>query len=671
MDPLLVALACWSGLALLLAPYLNRESPIVRHLLVAFSTIVVVRYCIWRTLVTLPELDGSPRSLAAYAFFALEMTATYQAIKDFYWYRRTVDRSAEADRQLDWYGASPPRVDVLIPTYNEPWEVLEKTLTGAFSQNYPHYVVWVLDDGRRPWLRKKVEELGAGYLTRDDNRHYKAGNLNSGLVQLRARGIKLEFLAMLDADFVARPEFLRRTMALMQTPDTGIVQTPQCFYNPDPLQRAFGGVAGWPDEQRSWFDKTLSTLDASNAATCCGTSCLVRVAALEAIGDFPTESVCEDTLSSLKMRQKGWHTRYLCERLTVGLAPEGLEEFLTQRARWMLGGVQNTRFWGPGRGIRGHLLYWLALWKMAIFGCMRFAWAGAAVLFWFTGVWLIDMPTDQMMLFFVPLWIDRAMQGWMFAGRRNLFVSDVQWLLMAPLWIKVIFQAVLSRSKTSFKVTDKALRRDRIVVHWRTLRWMLLVGGSLLLGMLYTLSDPRAPAHLEGLLQVNMLASIYFFFLTMAAAAPTIELPRRRSNDRYPTSELVYATIAGKRRAFRCRDISLGGVVLYADLAEPLPSSLVLDVSDVGDVRARPVRRPGPGLIAFAFESPELRPALIRKLYCAEGYIPSPTRWSVHEAFATFFAWPFKLASYGVRALLRPREREYGEAYVPAPRGGE
>lgn len=670
MDLLLVLLACLVGTALVLAPHLNRDSLVVRHLLVAFSTVVVIRYVIWRSLFTLPPPEWSARVIGCYAFFALEMLATYQAIKDFYWYRRTVNRSGEADRLLDWYGSEAPRIDVLIPTYNEPWEVLEKTLVGAFNQNYPNYSVWVLDDGRRPWLKDKVEQLGAGYLTRADNRHYKAGNLNSGLQQLRARGISLEYLALLDADFIARPEFLRRTMALMSSADTGIVQTPQCFYNPDPIQRAFGGVQGWPDEQRSWFDKTLATLDASNAATCCGTSCLVRVRALEAIGDFPTESVCEDTLSSMKMRQKGWQTRFLNERLSVGLAPEGLEEFLTQRARWMLGGVQNTRFMGPGPGVRGRLLYWLALWKMAIFGLMRFTWGGAAILFWFTGVWLIDMRTSEMLLFFAPLWIDRAMQGWMFAGRRNLFVSDVQWLLMAPLWIKVILQAVLSRSKTSFKVTDKALYRDRIVVHWRTLRWFLLLGGLLLAGVLYTLLDPQAPAHLDGFVQLNMFASIYFLMMAMAAAAPTIELPRRRSSDRYASRELVQVTIDGEQRSWRCRDISLDGVLLEVD-AEPASEVVTLRVADVGEVRARLARRAGKKLWAFAFQSPELRPALIRKLYCAEGYIPAPKRWSVHGAVRTLAGWPFRLLAYGVRCLLRARELEAQRELVPIAPGGE
>ena len=166
---------------------------------------------------------------------------------------------------------------------------------------------------RRSWRQKVVPfvllgivtipaivNVGVGYVTRTDNRHYKAGNLNHGLQVLRERGVDLEFIALLDADFVAQPQFVRRTLALMHDTKVGIVQTPQCFYNADPHQQAFGGVARWPDEQRSWFGAYLPALDAIGAASCCGTSCLLRVAALEKIGGFPTESVCEDTAKAMR-----------------------------------------------------------------------------------------------------------------------------------------------------------------------------------------------------------------------------------------------------------------------------------------------------------------------------------------------------------------------------------
>ena len=58
------------------------------------------------------------------------------------------------------------------------------------------------------------------------------------------------------------------------------------------------------------------------------------------IGGFPTDSVTEDYLLTLRLRQIGYRTVYLNERLSLGLAPEGLREYIVQRSRWCLGFMQ-------------------------------------------------------------------------------------------------------------------------------------------------------------------------------------------------------------------------------------------------------------------------------------------------------------------------------------------
>ncbi len=88
----------------------------------------------------------------------------------------------DTDLRLPWrrVQATSYRVAVLIPTYNEPEEVLLPTVAAAVRLSPPHDT-WVLDDGRRPWVRELATELGARYLARPDNRHAKAGNLNYAL----------------------------------------------------------------------------------------------------------------------------------------------------------------------------------------------------------------------------------------------------------------------------------------------------------------------------------------------------------------------------------------------------------------------------------------------------------------------------------------------------------
>ena len=84
------------------------------------------------------------------------------------------------------WNVSPPKrppaprnlsVDFFIPTYNEPYEVLSLTIAGAVAADHPHET-YVLDDGKRPWVRRLCQRLGATYITRDGNAGAKAGNIN-------------------------------------------------------------------------------------------------------------------------------------------------------------------------------------------------------------------------------------------------------------------------------------------------------------------------------------------------------------------------------------------------------------------------------------------------------------------------------------------------------------
>ncbi|MCS6802727.1 MAG: glycosyltransferase, partial [Dehalococcoidia bacterium] len=114
-------------------------------------------------------------------------------------------------------------VDVFVPTYNESIDILEATLTGCNAMTYPH-TTYVLDDGRRPEVARLAEELGVQYLTRPDNRHAKAGNLNAALEKTRG-----EFIVVLDADTVPQPDLLEKTLGYFVDPKVALVQLPQEF----------------------------------------------------------------------------------------------------------------------------------------------------------------------------------------------------------------------------------------------------------------------------------------------------------------------------------------------------------------------------------------------------------------------------------------------------------
>ncbi|MFN3628417.1 MAG: glycosyltransferase, partial [Parvibaculum sp.] len=173
---------------------------------------------------------------------------------------------------------------VLIATYNEDRTVLERTIIGAKSSSHPHCDVIVLDDGRRPWLEQFCLLQNVRYVQRPDNKGSKAGNINHALSLLATEGNHPDFVAVLDADFVPHTNFVPRALALFHHPDIGLVQTPQHFFNPDPIQHNLGLSRSYPDEQRFFFDHLQPSRDAWGIAFCCGTSSVVRWQALQKVG---------------------------------------------------------------------------------------------------------------------------------------------------------------------------------------------------------------------------------------------------------------------------------------------------------------------------------------------------------------------------------------------------
>jgi cellulose synthase (UDP-forming) len=80
--------------------------------------------------------------------------------------------------------------------------------------------------------------------------------------------------------------------------------------------------------------------DAWGVSFCCGSCSIARRTALDAIAGFPTQSLTEDLMTTLAMLNKGYKTRYLNERLAMGLAAENLKGYFIQRSRWCRGGIQ-------------------------------------------------------------------------------------------------------------------------------------------------------------------------------------------------------------------------------------------------------------------------------------------------------------------------------------------
>ncbi len=237
--------------------------------------------------------------------------------------------------------ATRARIAVLLPTYNESIEVLTPTVAAALAMHLPHET-WVLDDGSRPEVERLAADLGAHYLTRTEHAHAKAGNINHALEQIDA-----DFVAVLDADHVASPDFLVRTLGYFDDPKVALVQTPQEFYNTDSFEHEGGDGTERFHEQALFYRVLQPGKNRWGGAFWCGTGALVRVAALREVGGVATETITEVIHTRIRLDRRGWRTVYHNEVLARGLAAGDAATYQLQRLRWGTGAMQVLRHENP------------------------------------------------------------------------------------------------------------------------------------------------------------------------------------------------------------------------------------------------------------------------------------------------------------------------------------
>jgi cellulose synthase (UDP-forming) len=304
---------------------LRRRTTIARTVAVA-AIAITVPYLIWRLCFTIsPEwwwLSVLLFICDSYGLFGLTLYVFEL------W-------DIDADRAPD-KSALPWKVAVLITTYNEPAEVLLPTVACSVALE-PKHETWVLDDGHRPEIAELSAKLGARYLSRPDNAHAKAGNLNHALALIDA-----DIIGVLDADHAPSGRFLTATLPYFSDPALAFVQTPQDFYNRDSFEHTRMGRAIYSEEDL-FYKGIAPGKNRWQAAFWCGTCAVLRTLALQSVGGVATDTVTEDIHTSVRMYRQGWKGLFLPDVLSHGLAPHDAAGFLVQRHRWAQGNVQSLR----------------------------------------------------------------------------------------------------------------------------------------------------------------------------------------------------------------------------------------------------------------------------------------------------------------------------------------
>lgn len=240
----------------------------------------------------------------------------------------------------DW-----PHVDVFIPTYNEPLSVVKPTVYAARGLDWPQnkISIYILDDGHRPVFEEFAKQAGVEYISRPDNSHAKAGNINYALKHTHG-----QYIAIFDCDHIPTRSFLQTNMGwFSRDPNLALVQTPHHFFSADPFERNFNLFRQMPNEGSLFYGLIQDGNDFWDASFFCGSCAIIRRDALLSVGGIAVETVTEDAHTSLKLHSKGYTSVYLSSVQAAGLATETLADHIGQRIRWARGMAQIFRVDNP------------------------------------------------------------------------------------------------------------------------------------------------------------------------------------------------------------------------------------------------------------------------------------------------------------------------------------
>ncbi|GAA1993743.1 hypothetical protein GCM10009718_34360 [Isoptericola halotolerans] len=239
------------------------------------------------------------------------------------------DAAGDPTRWQLYLGERPVTVDVFVTTCGEDVDTIARTVRAAVAVHGEHRT-WVLDDGRSDEVRDLATTLGARYVRRLSGGGQKAGNVNHALSI--AKG---DLFAILDADFVPRPELLVETVPFFVREDVAFVQSPQTYGNMTSLISRGAGYM-----QAVFYRFVQPGRNRFNAAFCVGTNVVFRRSAVDDIGGMCTDSKSEDVWTSLHLHERGWRSVYIPQTLAVGDAPETIVAYAKQQLRWATGGFE-------------------------------------------------------------------------------------------------------------------------------------------------------------------------------------------------------------------------------------------------------------------------------------------------------------------------------------------
>ncbi len=560
-------------------------SELITLALMFASMLATARYAYWRCFTVGQTLATSGHKVGVIniAFMLILLSAEFYAfVILFLGYMQTIRPLRRPPYPMpknieDW-----PHIDVLIPTYNEPLSVVRSTAFAAMNIDYPQEKmhVYVLDDGRREEFRKFCEEADIGYITRTDNKHAKAGNINHAL-----RVLHSPYAAIFDCDHVPTRSFMQVTLGwFLKDSKLGMLQTPHYFYSPDPFERNLHQFMVIPNEGELFYGVLQDGNDLWNATFFCGSCAVLRRKALDEIGGIATETVTEDAHTSLRMQIRGWNTAYINIPQAAGLATESLSSHVGQRIRWARGMIQVMRtdnpLFAPGLKWPQRLCYFNAMIHF-LYAVPRLVFLTAPLVYMLLGRINIPGYWPAILAYAMPHLFLSNLTNFRVQGKyRHSFWNEVYETVLAPYILGPTLLALINPKLGKFNVTAKGGIVKKSYFDSRIARpyialILLNVAGLVIAPVRFFYWNADHP----GTIAMNVFWILFNLIIVGTANAVAFESRQLRTDVRIDMHMPVEVRLPDGRSVFgESVNMSLGGASLVLEEAFVLPQASRVEV---------------------------------------------------------------------------------------------
>ncbi len=535
---------------------------LITQILIAMSFVASTRYLYWRVTETL-FLDNWLDFFFGVGLLFAELYAWIVLAIGFFQTAWPLERKPvplPEDQSL-W-----PTVDIFIPTYNEPLKVVKPTVLAAMAIDWPadKLNIYILDDGKRTEFEEFANTVGVKHLTRPDNSHAKAGNINHALTVTSG-----EYIAVFDCDHIPTRTFLQVCMGwFFKDKKLVMVQTPHHFFSPDPFEKNLSTFKKVPNEGELFYGLVQDGNDLWNATFFCGSCAILERKALLEIGGIAVETVTEDAHTALKLHRLGYSTAYLAVPQAAGFATESLSGHVGQRIRWARGMAQIFRIdnpmLGPGLKLSQRLCYLNAMLHF-FYGLPRIVFLTAPLAYMFFGAHVIYASAFTIALYALPHLIHSSATNSRMQGEfRHSFWAEVYESVLAWYILRPTLVAVINPKLGKFNVTAKGGLNKNSYFDWDISKPYIILLTLNLIGLIVGLGklffwEPDE----TGTVILNLIWTVYN--LVMLGASLSVANEARQVRTSHRVQMKLQAAIRLKNgRSIRCvtSDYSEGGVGL-------------------------------------------------------------------------------------------------------------